>query len=270
MSTKIEWTNATLNITSGCTQISAGCQNCYAKTMHERLRSMSQPKYQHDFNTIQLHPEEITKPDTWKKPRMIFVNSMSDLFHKDIHSEFISAALLHFGSLKRHTFQILTKRADRLLEFTKEISLFDNIWVGVTVESEAEMERIHYLTQIPTGVRFVSFEPLLTRIATPTLKQMICGTGAFTDQPYNTKIDWAIVGGETGHHARSMQTQWAEEILFFCIEHKIPFFFKKHGGQDKRIAKCRTLSGRIWEQWPNIDLGKGMGYPTGKATGNTQ
>lgn len=250
MSTKIEWTEKTLNINTGCTPISAGCKNCYARAMHERLQAMGQPKYQHSFNEVWGFPEELEKIKRWKKTSMIFVNSMSDLFHKANPYTFIHQAIDTFSKHPHHTFQILTKRADRMAEFFEDIVVPKNVWVGVTVEDADNTERIYHLTRIQAPVRFVSFEPLLTRIPVSKLKQMICGTGAFTDQPYKTKIGWAIVGGETGHHSRPMSIQWAMEIKDFCLEHEIPFFFKKLGGPDKKISKCRTLGGQLWEQWP--------------------
>lgn len=249
MSTKIEWTNQTLNITTGCEPISPGCKHCYARSMHRRLRAMGQPKYQHPFETIKLHPEVIGEIAGWKKPRMVFVNSMSDLFHAGIPEDFIAEAFRAFARAPRHTFQVLTKRAYQMREFSKRHAIPDNVWMGVTVEDEENLTRLGQLIEVPARIRFVSFEPLLGRIPKDWLKQIICGTGAFTDQPYNKKIQWVIVGGETGPGARIMEIPWALEIRDFCTEHDIPFFFKKIGGPGK-IGKSRLLVDRMWEEWP--------------------
>ncbi len=222
--------------------------------MHNRLLAMGQKKYQHDFEEIQFHPEELAKIKKIKKPTMIFVNSMSDLFHEKISFEFISSVMYVFEKYPHHTFQILTKRADRLFGFKIRYHIPDNVWIGVTVENIDNLERIYHLVKIPHSVRFISFEPLLSRIPIAALASHLCGTGFFTDQGYNTHVDWIIVGGETGPNARQMNIEWAKEIRDFCIQTKIPFFFKKQGGTGKDKFN-RELDGEIWEQWPEVSKG---------------
>ena len=254
MPTNIEWTSDTLNITTGCEPISSGCQNCYARVMHKRLRAMGQPKYQHPFETLHLHPEVLGNVYSWKKPRLVFVNSMSDLFHAAVPEDFIKEAFRVFQDNPCHNFQVLTKRSERMLEFSKKHKIPSNVWLGVTVEEEEHTTRISSLIKTFATVRFVSFEPLLGRIPKGLLKQIICGPGAFTDQPYNKKIQWLIVGGETGHGARQMDLSWAREIRDFCQENGVPFFFKKIGGSSK-WKKSRRLDGRKWEEWPQRKQG---------------
>jgi protein gp37 len=234
--TKIEWTGTSWNPVTGCTKISPGCQHCYAERMAKRLQKMGQQKYKDGFK-VTLHYEELEQPLKWKKPQVIFVNSMSDLFHKDIPDNFIMKMFEAMQKANWHTFQILTKRSERLVKLAPKLPWPGNIWMGVSVENANYVYRMHDLGQVPAYIRFVSMEPLLGSI------------GKF---PYN-KIDWVIVGGESGPHARPIEQSWVIEIRNQCITHDIPFFFKQWGGVNKKKSG-RLLEGKFWDETPNLYL----------------
>ena len=229
---KIEWTETTWNPTSGCTKISSGCKNCYAERMSFRLQAMGMEKYKDGFE-LRMHPTVLKEPYTWKSPRTVFVNSMSDLFHRRVSKTFIKKV---FDVMKRapiHTFQVLTKRADRLAELSDELSLGKNIWMGVSVENEKHKDRIDCLRYTEANVKFVSFEPLIGSIGKANLKD----------------IDWTIVGGESGPGARYMDIKWVTDIRDQCVKQKVPFFFKQWGGVNKK-KNGRILDKRTWDQMP--------------------
>ena len=206
----IEWTESTWNPVTGCTKISAGCKNCYAERMAKRLQKMGQPNYVNGF-TVTVHEHVLEYPLNWKKPRKIFVNSMSDLFHEEIPEEFIYRVFDIMKQAYWHQFQILKKSSSRLLELAKSIEWQDNIWMGVSVENEEVSYRIDDLREVPASIKFLSMEPVL---------------GAFnTLNLYN--IDWVIVGGESGPKARPMNAKWVHQIKNQCLKQKILFFFKQ-------------------------------------------
>jgi protein gp37 len=230
--TSIEWTEATWNPVTGCSKISAGCQHCYAERMARRLKAMGQPKYRNGFE-VTLHPETLFVPLTWRKPKMAFVNSMSDLFHEDVPVEFVMKVFQVMTEARLHTFQVLTKRDDRLVELDRKITWPDNVWMGVTVERDDYQSRLRSLKSCGAAVKFVSFEPLLGPIRDVELGG----------------IDWAIVGGESGPCARPMDPQWALDLRDACLQQSVPFFFKQWGGTRKKKAS-RLLDGREWNQLP--------------------
>lgn len=229
----IEWTEATWNPVTGCTKVSAGCLNCYAERLSLRLQAMGQPNYRDGF-AVRTHEHMLGLPLRWKQPRTVFVNSMSDLFHDEVPDEFI---LRVFAIMKRahwHTFQVLTKRSQRLKVLAPELDWPRNVWMGVSVESAKEMRRIDELraTDGP-AVKFLSCEPLLTALAGLEL----------------TGIDWVIVGGESGPGARPMQESWVTPIRDLCADAGVPFFFKQWGGARKKTTG-RQLQGKEWLQMP--------------------
>lgn len=229
----IEWTESTWNPLTGCTKISPGCKNCYAERMSRRLKAMGQQKYQNEFQ-LTLHEDILIDPLNWKKPQMIFVNSMSDLFHKNVPDEFILKTFAVMKEAHWQTFQVLTKRADRLLEINAQIEWSENVWMGVSVENQDYAFRIDRLRQIDARIRFLSLEPLL---------------GPLTNLDLDN-INWVIVGGESGPKSRSIQPEWVREIRDQCIRANIPFFFKQWGGKRKKKAG-RLLDGHTWDQLPN-------------------
>jgi protein gp37 len=232
--TKIEWTGFSWNAVTGCTKISPGCRYCYAERMALRLMKMGQYKYRNGFK-VTIHPDELEQPLKWKKPQVIFVNSMSDLFHEDVPDQFIFRMFEVMQKAPWHTFQILTKRSQRLASMAKRLPWPDNIWMGVSVENADYTNRLHDLGKVPCYVRFVSMEPLL---------------GPISRFPYD-KIDWVIVGGESGPKARPVEESWVVEIRNQCIKNNIPFFFKQWGGVNKKKAG-RLLDGKYWDQSPLI------------------
>lgn len=239
---KIEWTEKTWNPVTGCTKISPGCLNCYAARMAKRLKAMGQLKYRNGFE-VTCHPKELSKPFKWKKPRMIFVCSMGDLFHEDVPDEFIMEIFAVMNKCQRHTFQVLTKRPARLLsEGLKNILWTDNIWLGVTVESSRQSERIDILKRVPAKTRFISFEPLLGDISPMALVQIHKKPG---------KIDWFIVGGESGPGAQPMDEEWVKRIYFYTRYKGVAFFFKQWGGVNKKKAG-RLFLGREWNEMPKL------------------
>ena len=228
----IEWTEATWNPVTGCTKISPGCKHCYAERMAKRLQAMGQERYRNGFR-VTLQPDSLEGPLRWKRPRMIFVNSMSDLFHKQVPLEHIQRIFSVMRDAHWHTFQILTKRGDRLRADAHRIDWPANVWMGVSVESSEYLHRVEQLRTVPAAVRFLSIEPLLGPIPDLSL----------------TDIGWVIVGGESGPGARSMDPSWVRAIRDFCLEEGVPFFFKQWGGVWKS-RQGRELDGRTWDELP--------------------
>jgi protein gp37 len=229
----IEWTESTWNPVTGCTKISLGCQHCYAERMAHRLKGMGSPRYRNGFR-VTLHHDALSLPAAWQKPQMIFVNSMSDLFHQAVPLSFVREVFAVIAACPRHTFQVLTKRAERLAEIAHRLPWPDNVWIGVTVEAAQYLPRLDHLRAVPAAVRFVSFEPLLGPVEDVDLDG----------------IHWVIVGGESGPASRPMDAAWARHIRDQCLEAGVPFFFKQWGGVRKREAG-RMLDGRVWEQLPH-------------------
>ena len=228
----IEWTESTWNPVTGCTKISPACHHCYAERMATRLKAMGQPNYERGFKvSLQKHMLEL--PIAWKKPQMIFVNSMSDLFHEDVPDPFIRRVFDVMSRASWHTFQVLTKRAERMNGLGLSLKWPANVWAGVSVENRRYLERIDFLRTMPARVRFISFEPLLDRLGKIDL----------------TGIDWVILGGESGPGARPMEPSWVVEIKEQCLATGIPFFFKQWGGANKKKAG-RLLDGRTWDDLP--------------------
>jgi protein gp37 len=234
--TKIEWTESTWNPITGCTKISSGCKNCYAEVMTRRLKAMGQEKYQNGFN-LSLHPETLKEPYTWKKPRVIFVNSMSDLFHKDIPVQYIIDVFRVMKDNPHHVFQILTKRADLLLYYDKEelLEWTHNIWMGVTVEDNTVTKRIDLLRQTGAKIKFLSCEPLLTGLPELNLKD----------------IDWVIVGGESGRTPRHIKEEWVINIKEQCQKANVAFYFKQWGGTNKK-KNGKSLQGKQYTEMPEV------------------
>ncbi len=230
---KIEWTEMTWNPVTGCTKVSKGCQNCYAERMAKRLKAMRNPSYENGFE-LTLHSNLL--PFKWKKPRIVFVNSMSDLFHEDIPINFIKQVFDIMNKTPQHTYQVLTKRSARLINLSSNLDWTENIWMGVTVESEEYISRIEDLSNTDAKVKFLSLEPLLSAIPHMNLD----------------KIDWAIVGGESGPGARPMLKKWVLEIKEQCENYQVPFFFKQWGGTNKKKAG-RILLGQTWDEMPLIE-----------------
>lgn len=228
----IEWTESTWNPVTGCTKISAGCKHCYAERMAKRLQAMGQPNYANGFK-VTLHEHVLDTVFKWKKPQVIFVNSMSDLFHKDVPTDFILRVFDVMNEANWHRYQILTKRSGRLLALNSKLRWAEHIWMGVTVEAAEYLKRIDHLRKTNARVKFISFEPLLG----PIRKLNLGG------------IDWAIVGGESGPGARPMLEEWALSIRDQCLADSVPFFFKQWGGVQKKKAG-RLLGGRTWSQMP--------------------
>lgn len=231
--TTIEWTESTWNPVTGCTRISLGCLNCYAKRMAERLQSMRQERYKNGFE-LTLHPEALEEPYRWRRPRVVFVNSMGDLFHEKIPFKFIRDVFQAMNDNKHHTFQILTKRSERLREMAPLLNWSENIWMGVTIESNNYVRRADDLRKVNAAVRFLSLEPLLG----PLPELMLEGIG------------WVIVGGESGPKARPMREKWVLDIKKKCENgHNIPFFFKQWGGINRKKTG-RLLLGKTWDNYP--------------------
>ncbi len=228
----IEWTEMTWNPVTGCTKISQGCKHCYAERMAKRLTAMGSDRYRNGFE-VTLHPDLVDVPRSWRQPRVVFVNSMSDLFHDDIPLAYIQRVFETMRDCPHHTFQVLTKRSERLAEFAPHLPWPGNVWMGVSVEDARVIHRIADLQAIPAAVRFLSLEPLI---------------GPLDDLPLDG-IHWAIVGGESGPKARPMQKQWVSSILRQCRAAKVPFFFKQWGGVRKDLTG-RALNGRLYEEMP--------------------
>lgn len=230
--TKIEWTDATWNPMTGCTPISDGCKNCYAKKMAKRLHAMGNHRYRNGF-AVTLHPDLLDAPLKWKKPRMVFVNSMGDMFHEDIPLEYIQQVFRTMEEADQHIFQVLTKRSSRMLELSSQLPWPQNVWMGVTVESGKYAYRIDNLKNTPAKVKFLSIEPMIGPVNDLDLEG----------------IDWVIVGGESGHNARMIKESWAIDIRDNCIASSVPFFFKQWGGPNKKKTG-KLLEGEIWDQFP--------------------
>lgn len=244
----IEWTELTWNPVTGCSKISPGCKFCYAEVMSKRLKAMGVEKYKDGFN-IRTHGDALNIPFTWKKSKVVFVNSMSDLFHPDVPVDFIKSVFSVMNKTPQHIYQVLTKRSDRLLELSPLLNWTDNIWMGVSVESEDYSFRINELSKTNAKTKFLSVEPLIAPVKTLNLK----------------KIDWVIVGGESGHKARPIEKDWIDYIKTQCDEKKVAFFFKQWGKpkfnvnqQDPTIASehpqhakggCE-LDGKIYREMP--------------------
>jgi protein gp37 len=237
-STNIEWTDATWNPVTGCTKISAGCDRCYAERFSERFRGTRGHPFETGFD-LTLRPERLEQPLRWRTPRMIFVNSMSDLFHKEIPLEFIARVFDTMEAARWHTFQVLTKRSSLMRNFLRKRygagRVPRHIWFGVSVEDGTKTSRIRHLREAPAGVRFLSIEPLLG----PVGKLDLSG------------IDWVIVGGESGPGARPMKEEWALEIRDQCEDANVAFFFKQWGGLRPK-AGGRKLDGREWNDFPRL------------------
>lgn len=228
----IEWTESTWNPVTGCTKISPGCDNCYAERMAKRLQAMRQSNYANGFK-LTMQPKMLNLPLTWKTPQVIFVNSMSDLFHKDVTTDYILKVFEVMGQASQHVFQVLTKRSNRLMRLSPQLPWAPNIWMGVSVESSAYTFRIDHLRETGAHVKFLSLEPLLGSLPNMNLRD----------------VDWAIVGGESGPGARAMQAEWVVDIRDQCLAASVPFFFKQWGGTRKKTTG-RLLEGRTWDQMP--------------------
>jgi protein gp37 len=234
--TSIEWTDTTWNPVTGCTKISAGCDHCYAERFSERFRGVKDHPFQDGFD-LTLRPERIRQPLEWKRSRMVFVNSMSDLFHKLVPYEFVDRVFETMEAADWHTFQILTKRSSRMRDYVraryKNGAAPAHIWLGVSIEDGTKLSRARHLQQTPAHVRFLSIEPLIGAPGTVPLDQ----------------IAWVIVGGESGPRARPIELAWVRGIRDQCVRAKVPFFFKQWGGIRPK-AGGRSLDGREWNDFP--------------------
>ncbi|MBN8696055.1 MAG: phage Gp37/Gp68 family protein [Bacteroidetes bacterium] len=232
--TSIEWTELTWNPTTGCNKISAGCKFCYAEVMSNRLHAMGIDKYKNNFE-ITTHEDALKTPYTWKGSRIVFVNSMSDLFHEDVPLEFIQKVFKVMNDNPQHVFQVLTKRADILFEYHRQLRWTHNIWMGVSVENEKVVERIDFLRRTRARVKFLSCEPLIGPLRNLNLQS----------------IDWVIVGGESGRKPRPMKPEWVLDIQAQCENMDVAFFFKQWGGTNKKKAG-RILNGKTYDEMPEI------------------
>jgi protein gp37 len=234
----IEWTDATWNPITGCTKVSPGCKNCYAERLAVRLRAMGNPRYRNGF-AMTLHPDQLALPLRWRRPKRVFVNSMSDLFHEAVPEEYIQRVFDVMAKANWHTFQILTKRSRRLAALAADLPWPPNVWQGVSVESGEYTSRVIDLQTVPAAVRFLSVEPLLGEI--PNLP--LAG------------IHWVIVGGESGGGRRPMTAAWAQSIRDQCVDAGVAFFFKQWGGRTPK-AGGRLLDGRTWDETPVVGPGR--------------
>jgi protein gp37 len=228
----IAWTDATWNPVTGCTKVSPGCKLCYAERMARRLKAMGRARYAKGFE-LTLQPDLLDLPLKWRRPRIVFVNSMSDLFHKDVPGEFIHRVFATMRKASWHTFQVLTKRSERLLEMNAEIDWPPNLWMGVSVENADYMHRIDHLRRTNAKIKFLALEPLLGPLPGLDL----------------SGIDWVIAGGEAGPGARPMAQEWVADIRDRCVASGVPFFFEQWGGPSKKKSG-RLLEGRTWDQMP--------------------
>lgn len=235
-STKIEWTESTWNPITGCTKISTGCKFCYAEVMARRLKAMGQEKYRNGFE-LTLQPDVLNEPYTWKKGKMVFVNSMSDLFHRDVPINFIRKIFHVIKENPQHVFQALTKRADILRYYDSEgwLDWPHNLWMGVTVENNSVKNRIDSLRQTSARVKFLSCEPLLSSLPNLNLQG----------------IDWVIVGGESGRTPRPIKEEWVINIKEQCQKADVSFYFKQWGGTNKKKAG-KLLEGKIYKEMPSL------------------
>lgn len=238
---RIEWTESTWNPVVGCTKLSAGCKHCYAEVMARRLQAIGVPGYEHGFKRVQTLPQRLDEPLRRKKPTVYFVNSMSDLFHVQIPDSYIDRVFQTMRAAEQHTFQVLTKRAERVAQYTAEHAVPDNVWMGVSVENKRHgVPRIDHLRRVPAKTRFLSVEPLLEDVGDLDL----------------TGIHWVIVGGESGHGARPMKAEWVRRVQRSCAEQGVHFFFKQWGAfgpdGDRRSKKAngRLLDGATFDAMP--------------------
>ena len=251
LASKIEWTQATWNPVTGCTKVSPGCAHCYAETFAERFRGVPGHPYERGFD-LQLRPERLEHPLTWRRPRLVFVNSMSDLFHEEVPLDFIRAVFDVMSRADWHTFQVLTKRSRRLAELAPQLPWPDNVWMGVSVENQRWTTRIDDLRTVPAAVRFLSCEPLLGPL-----------------QLDLRDIHWVIAGGESGPRARRMKPEWALSIRDQCLTARVPFFFKQWGAHDeygRRVGKGkagRVLATTTWDAIPRVG---GTNVPPARAS----
>ncbi len=234
--TGIEWTESTWNPLTGCTQISPGCANCYAKTLAKRLKAMGNERYKNEFE-ITLHPDLLKLPFSWKKPRLVFVNSMSDLFHPDVPTEYIQQVFEVMNQARQHTFQVLTKRHERLAEIAEAnlVTWTENIWQGVSIENNRFAVRADFLRRVPAKIRFLSCEPLLSSLPDLDL----------------TEIHWVIAGGESGVKHRPVNLDDLRQVRDLCHVNNVPFFLKQIGGVRPKI-NGKTLDGCEWTEMPGI------------------
>jgi protein gp37 len=239
---EIQWTQATLNPTTGCDRTSPGCDHCYALTLAKRLKAMGLPKYQRDGDPrtsgpgfgLTLHEDVLSIPQRWSAPRTIFVNSMSDLFHPEVPDEFIHRAFEMMASTPQHTYQVLTKRSKRLAKLAPDLPWPENVWMGVSIESDPYVFRADHLRAVDASVRFLSLEPLLGPLPRLDLEG----------------IGWVIAGGESGPGSRTPEADWFRDVRDRCGADGIPFFFKQWGGRTPK-AGGRLLDGRVWEELPS-------------------
>lgn len=237
----IEWTEATWNPTTGCTKISSGCKNCYAATLSKRLKSMGLKKYENEFEYTE-HSDDVELPLGWKKPKKIFVNSMSDLFHEKSTMEFVGKCFSTMVKADWHTYQVLTKRPNKMAEFSKLFYNYfgfvipNHVWMGTTVENEDNVWRIDELRKVRCNIRFISFEPLIGSVGTVDL----------------SGIDWAIIGGESGYGYRPVEKKWITEIIDQCKKQKVSIFFKQWGGIRPKSGG-RKIDGKIYDEYPRIN-----------------
>lgn len=239
--TSIEWTEATWNPVTGCDRISSGCDNCYALTLSKRLKAMGAEKYQTDGDPrtsgpgfgVATHPRTLEQPYRWRSPKLVFVNSMSDLFHAKVPLEFVQDVFRVMTETPEHTYQVLTKRPLRALRMASKLPWPPNVWLGTSVENQDTLHRVGHLRQIPATIRFLSCEPLLGPLDGIDLKG----------------IDWVIAGGESGPGYRPMDLAWARGIRDACTESGVAFFFKQWGGRTPK-ALGRELDGKIWDEMP--------------------
>jgi protein gp37 len=238
LNSHIEWTEATWNPVTGCAQISPGCAHCYAKTFAERFKGVPDHPYEMGFD-LTLRPERLQQPLQWKKPKIVFVNSMSDLFHEDVPEDYIRQVFDVMRQASWHTFQVLTKRSERMADVASRLHISENVWMGVSVENQRWTSRIDHLRRIDATVRFLSCEPLLGPLELDL-----------------TNINWVIVGGESGHRARRMKSHWVGEIQRQCRQQGAAFFFKQWGTFDEAGARRgkkrsgRLFDGRTWNDLP--------------------
>lgn len=233
---RIEWTEATWNPVTGCAKISPGCKHCYAEVMAKRLRAMGSPRYADGFN-VTLHPDLLDRPASWKKPKQIFVNSMSDLFHEDVPTEFIIQVFEAMTAAPQHTYQVLTKRPGRLAELQGVLPIRPFIWLGASVENADYKHRIDLLRLVKSAIRFLSLEPLLDDLGSLNLEG----------------IHWVIVGGESGPKSRPIKKEWVQNIQRQCRRQDVAFFFKQWGGRNKKKTG-RLLDGEVYNEYPTAPL----------------
>lgn len=231
--TSIEWTETTWNPVTGCDKVSKGCKFCYAEVMAKRLKAMGNVRYQNGFG-LTLHWDKITEPLKWKKPKIVFVNSMSDLFHKDVSLEFIQKVFKTMNETPQHTYQVLTKRSERLEEISEDLTWSDNIWMGVSIEDKEVVHRMDGLKNCGASTKFISAEPLLEKLENLDL----------------SGIDWLIAGGESGFKSRPIEKSWVIDLKEQCETQNVAFFFKQWGGKNKKKAG-NLLDGKKYQAFPN-------------------